>query len=57
MSSVHVEAAKNGEQAIEVDLFHLVDTDHSGHLERHELRHLLAAVRSGRTKPHSFKNW
>ena len=42
MSSVHVDAAKKGEQAIEVDLFHLVDTDHSGHLERQELRHLLA---------------
>ena len=53
MSSVHVEAAKKGQQAIEVDLFHLVDTDHSGHLERSELRHLLAAVRAGHAKPRS----
>jgi Ca2+-binding EF-hand superfamily protein len=44
----HLEAARRGQQAVEVDLFRQYDVDHSGSLSKKEIRRALAPLRKER---------
>lgn len=44
-ASFHVKAAKKGEKAVEIDIFHQFDNDGSGTLSRRELRRALNGIK------------